>query len=86
MSDRPERQYVTRYHARWVMPVNAAPIRDGTVVVEGDRIAWVGPRGRAPLARDVELGEAMLLPGFVNAHTHLDLTVMRGLLAGLPFF
>lgn len=77
----------TRYHARWVVPVAAPPIADGTVVVEGDTITWVGPRAHAPAGdRDDDLGDCVLLPGLVNAHTHLDLTVMRGFLEELSFF
>ena len=86
MGQQPERQYRTRYHARWVVPVSSAPIENGTVVVEGERIVFVGPRASAPSGRDDELGEAVLIPGLVNTHTHLDLTVMRGRLDGLPFF
>lgn len=75
-----------RYHARWVVPVAAPPIKDGAVITEGDRIAWVGPRALAPTAgRDEDLGECILAPGLVNAHTHLDLTAMRGFLEDLPF-
>jgi 5-methylthioadenosine/S-adenosylhomocysteine deaminase len=81
-----QRAWLTRYHAAWVIPVSTPPIRDGTVVVEGDRIVFVGPRADAPPGRDEELGSAILLPGLVNAHTHLDLTVMRGLLEELSFF
>jgi cytosine/adenosine deaminase-related metal-dependent hydrolase len=86
VTERPERQYRARYHARWVLPVSAPPIEDGTVAVEMDRITYVGPRAGAPIARDVELGDAVITPGLVNAHTHLDLTVLRGVLNGLPFF
>lgn len=76
-----------RWHARWVVPVATPPIANGTVITEGDRIVWVGERAHAPAGtRDEELGDAILTPGLVNAHTHLDLTVMRGLLSGLPFF
>jgi cytosine/adenosine deaminase-related metal-dependent hydrolase len=76
-----------RWHARWVVPVAAAPIAGGTVITEGDRITWVGERRTAPAGgRDEDLGDAILTPGLVNAHTHLDLTVMRGLLSDLPFF
>lgn len=78
-----------RYHARWVVPVTAPTIENGTVVVEGDRIVWVGARNLAAHddpARDEELGDVVLMPGLVNTHTHLDLTVMRGMLEGLSFF
>ncbi len=61
-------------------------IESGTVVVDGDIISWVGPRALAPPGRDVELGDVILAPGLVNAHTHLDLTVMRGRFGGLSFF
>ncbi len=75
-----------RLHARWVVPVASAPIADGTVIVEGDRIAWVGPRREAPPGgRNDELGEAILTPGLVNTHTHLDLTALRGALDDLAF-
>jgi cytosine/adenosine deaminase-related metal-dependent hydrolase len=79
------------YTAEWVLPVSSEPIRDGVVAVEDDRITFVGTRieaeSRAELI-DVEcasLGRAALLPGFVNVHSHLELTLMRGFLEGLPF-
>lgn len=76
-----------RWHARWVVPVALPPIADGTVITEGDRIVWVGEQRHAPAGgRDEDLRDAMLTPGLVNAHTHLDLTVLRGLLSDLPFF
>jgi 5-methylthioadenosine/S-adenosylhomocysteine deaminase len=74
-----------RYHAAWVVPVTAAPVRNGTVAVDGSRIAYVGPRRGAPPGEDRELGRAILLPGLINAHTHLELTVLRGLLEGFAF-
>jgi len=79
---------MTRYHARWVLPISTAPIADGTVVEREGRIAYVGPRAGAPPASDgpdVDLGDALLLPGLVNAHCHLELTAMRGFLDGLSF-
>jgi imidazolonepropionase len=46
-------------------------IEDGAVVVEGGRIAWVGPRRAAPAADEsFEGGDRVLTPGLVDAHTH----------------
>jgi cytosine/adenosine deaminase-related metal-dependent hydrolase len=70
--------------ARWVFPVVAPPLPDGLVTVAGGRIAAVEPRGAR--RADVDLGAAAVLPGLVNAHTHLDLTGMRGLAPPSPDF
>jgi cytosine/adenosine deaminase-related metal-dependent hydrolase len=78
---------MTTYAARWVLPITAPPIDNGAVVEEGGRIVYVGPRTAAPRTGDeVDLGNAILLPGLVNAHTHLELTAMRGFLEGLEFW
>jgi 5-methylthioadenosine/S-adenosylhomocysteine deaminase len=61
------------------------PIADGVVAVEGDRIAYVGTSAGAPPGADHDLGNALLLPGLVNAHCHLELTAMRGFLEDLEF-
>lgn len=80
----------TIYSADWVLPVSSPPLRNGAVVVEGGRIVFVGPQQEASRAgfanaQRVSFGCAAVLPGFVNAHTHLELTVMRGYLEDLPF-
>jgi cytosine/adenosine deaminase-related metal-dependent hydrolase len=74
-----------RYHARWVLPITQAPIEKGTVVETDGVITYVGPRGAAPPGDDYELGEAVLLPGLINTHTHLELTAMRGFLENCQF-
>jgi 5-methylthioadenosine/S-adenosylhomocysteine deaminase len=74
---------MTTYHARWVLPITEPPIENGSVTVEDGRITYVGER-RARGA-SVELGEAVLMPGLVNAHCHLELTAMRGFLEDLDF-
>ncbi|AHG90130.1 amidohydrolase [Gemmatirosa kalamazoonensis] len=74
------------YHARWVVPVVAPPIEHAAVAVnEAGRIAYVGSAAGAPTGERVDLGDAALLPGLVNAHTHLELTAMRGFLEELDF-
>lgn len=62
--------------ARYVFPVAALPIEDGALTVRGGRIAWVGRQ--TDRRADLELGNAAILPGLVNAHTHLDLGGLRG--------
>ncbi len=71
------REARTRYRARWVAPITSPPIADGWVAVEGGVIRAVGAGG-APGAREVDLGCACILPGLVNAHTHLELSAQRG--------
>ena len=79
----------TIYSASWVLPIAAPPLMDGAVCVDGERIILIGPvadvLATAGDARHVHLGHAALLPGLVNAHSHLELTAMRGFLEGLDF-
>src|SRR5579862_2828972 len=73
VKERPPRSF----RARWVLPIDQPPIRDGWIQISGDRIAAVGG-GRSPdAARD--LGDVALMPGLVNAHTHLELSWMANL-------
>lgn len=47
-------------------------LRDAAVVIEGERIAWIGAAADAPAADDVvDLGGRAVLPGWVDSHTHL---------------
>jgi cytosine/adenosine deaminase-related metal-dependent hydrolase len=74
----------TIYSARWVLPLSAPPIEDAAVAVAGQQIVGVGPRAeivaRFPQFRVESFGEAVILPGLVNTHTHLELTALRGYL------
>jgi cytosine/adenosine deaminase-related metal-dependent hydrolase len=70
--------------ARWVFPVDRPPLERGTVTVSGQRIVAVRPRREA--AADFDFGEAAIIPGLVNAHTHLDLTGLRGQAPPSPEF
>jgi cytosine/adenosine deaminase-related metal-dependent hydrolase len=68
---------VIRYRASWVVPISGAPIRDGWVTVDGGRVAALGQRRAAPASDERDLGEVALMPGLVNAHTHLELSYLR---------
>ena len=53
--------------------------RDAYVAVEGTRIASVGTeRPQGEFDRVIDGSGRVLMPGFVNAHTHLPMTLMRG--------
>ena len=72
------------YSARWVLPIVSPLIEAGAVAVEDSKILSVGSRheiiSRFPDSRMEDFGQAAILPGLVNAHSHLELTVMRGFL------
>ena len=71
-----------RYTADWVVPMLAAPLRDGAVLLDpSGRIVEVGPSASVPepagtLCRSFPA--AAILPGLVNTHTHLELTGLDG--------
>jgi 5-methylthioadenosine/S-adenosylhomocysteine deaminase len=70
--------------ADWVVPVEGAPIADGAVAVGDDgRIAAVGTA--ADLGEGERFDEAVIMPGFVNAHSHLEYATYAGFGDGLPF-
>lgn len=74
----------TIYSASWVIPSPSAPIADGAIAVHGAQISAVGSRSslksQFPDARVEDFGEAAIIPGLVNAHSHLELTALRGFL------
>ena len=68
--------------ARVVLPVSQPPVNDGAVLISGGKIVRAGRWRDFPPARrkqTVDLGDAALLPGLVNAHCHLDYTGMAGM-------
>ena len=69
--------------ADWVLPVQGEPIRDGAVAIEDGLIATVGPA--AELGPGTRYEEAVIVPGFVNAHSHLEYAVYAGFGDGLAF-
>ena len=65
------------YSASYVLPISSPPIAGGAIAVENGRIAAVGPISevRAAVSAPVtDLPGCVISPGFVNAHTHLELT------------
>jgi len=71
---------VTELSADWVLPVDGPPIEGGRVRFEGGRLVEIGS-GRA----DRHFADAAIVPGFVNAHSHLEYSVYAGFGDGTPF-
>jgi aminodeoxyfutalosine deaminase len=65
--------------AAWVCPITQPPISNGWVAIDSDRIVALG-RGSsdAPSGTVRDFGNAAIMPGLVNAHTHLELSWLRG--------
>ncbi|MCS1407152.1 MAG: Aminodeoxyfutalosine deaminase [Verrucomicrobia subdivision 3 bacterium] len=75
--------------SRIVVPVGKPPIENGAVVINGSRITAVSPWEELPRPRQeavTDLGEVILLPGFINCHCHLDYTEMAGMIPRLQHF
>jgi len=70
--------------ANYILPISSTPIHYGAVAIDKDQILAVGTtdwmRREFPLAEVEDFGEAAILPGFVNCHSHLEITSMRGAL------
>jgi cytosine/adenosine deaminase-related metal-dependent hydrolase len=71
---------VTELSADWVLPVDGPPIESGRVRFEDGRLVEVGA-GRA----ERHFTDAVIVPGFVNAHSHLEYSVYAGFGDGFPF-
>jgi aminodeoxyfutalosine deaminase len=67
--------------SQWVLPVSQPPIREGAVVVDGDRIQRVGPAAAVLAGFDgliCDHGAGAILPGLVNCHVHLEFSGLAG--------
>lgn len=67
--------------AKYVMPSSHEVFEDGALIVFGDELVDVGSYRalrKHVLGKPIDLGEMAVLPGFINAHTHLELTPLRG--------
>lgn len=75
--------------ARYVLPISAPHIGDGAVLVRDGRIVEVGEaaamRAKYPEEPFRDFGVAAIMPGFVDLHTHLEYSAMRGLVDDLPY-
>ncbi|CAN5315538.1 amidohydrolase [soil metagenome] len=70
--------------AKYVLPISSAPIEDGAIAFDGGKIVGVGKKteikAQFQSADFEDMGEAVIMPGLVNCHSHLEITAMRSAL------
>jgi len=74
---------VIRVSADWILPIADVPIGRGAVTLEDGRIVSVAVRDGS---EDRALGRVAVLPGLVNAHTHLELSYLHHRIPPAPSF
>ena len=65
----------TLYRAGWIVAFQEGEhriLRDGCLVVEDDRVTFVGSTYPGPVDRYVDVPDRIVTPGFINTHAHLD--------------
>jgi cytosine/adenosine deaminase-related metal-dependent hydrolase len=72
-----------QYRCAWLLPISQPPIRDAWIKTERGRVVAFGHSRPGDLTSpgEIDLGQVAVLPGVVNAHTHLELSWMRGRIA-----
>ncbi|MDY6853802.1 MAG: amidohydrolase family protein [Thermodesulfobacteriota bacterium] len=75
--------------AKWVIPIIGEPILNGALHISDDTITRLGTREELkkdlPRECEIDFGQAVIMPGFVNTHTHIELSVLHGLIKPSPF-
>ena len=73
------------YNARY-LDVNTMTVKSGTICTENDRFSYVGPESPADekYDREIDLKNDLVIPGFINAHTHSPMVFLRSYAEDLP--
>lgn len=66
----------TVYRARWILPISSPPIESGWLAIDEHQIVEMGQSHQSPPSKPVDLGDVAILPGVVNAHTHLEFSYL----------
>src|SRR3954471_14437760 len=75
---------MTVFEADWICPASSPPLAAAAIAVENGRIVDIGV-GLPLTGERIHLPGCAIVPGFVNAHAHLELTILRGFLEDLEF-
>ncbi len=77
-----------RYRSKYLLPsAGEGLVEGGCVVVDGGKLSYAGPFGASgdsgPFEDTIDLGDAVMIPGFVNTHCHSAMSILRGVGNGL---
>jgi cytosine/adenosine deaminase-related metal-dependent hydrolase len=94
VSSRRENRYkeavsMIAYRCRTLVTMDGTPIDDGAFIVNGPRFTQAGQAAeilRNHTGAVVDLGDVAVMPGLINAHCHLDYTLMRGAILSAQSF
>ncbi|MCQ2078773.1 MAG: amidohydrolase family protein [archaeon] len=77
---------ITAFRDAWIVTQNAnRDVIKGDVVVDGERIVSVGPTYNGTADREIDCAGDVIIPGLINTHTHIAMTVMKGVVDDLLF-
>ena len=68
---------MVHYHAAWIVPITGPPMRDAWVTIDRGRVVATSKRSPGAGDHEIDLGDVVVMPGLVNAHTHLELSYLR---------
>ena len=75
--------------AKYILPITSEPFQKGAVLVRDNVIRDIGTaemlKLRYPDEEVVDFGQAAIMPGLVDLHTHLENSVMRGIVHDVPY-
>ncbi|MEM7008293.1 MAG: amidohydrolase family protein [Thermodesulfobacteriota bacterium] len=73
-----------------ILPISSDPLKNSAVLIEDGKISDIGPfsklRNQNDSVEEINLGHGILLPGFINAHTHLELGWIQEKIGGFKGF
>ncbi len=77
---------ITAIRDAWIVTQDAQRrVLKGDLVIDGERIVSVGPKYDGTADREIDASGDIVMPGMINTHTHIAMTVMKGALDDLLF-
>ena len=77
---------ITAIRNAWIVTQDESRrILKGDVVIDGERIVSVGPEYNGTADREIDATGDVVMPGMVNTHTHVAMSVMKGVVDDLTF-